>query len=210
MLLFGLALASILVLASVAFAQTTSTVELANNTTLGSILTNSQGMTLYILTADSAGNSTCMGACATAWPPLTVNSGETPTAGSGVTAQLGTITRADGTLQVTANGMPLYTFVRDTNAGDVNGQGKQAFGGTWYVVNAAGAMVQTAMPAAASTATATATPATGTTGAATAGAPGTLPTTGGGFPGALAVAALVGLVLIGFGGALELRTRRAR
>ncbi len=190
-------LASVLALVSVASAQGTPTVGL-RSTSLGSVLTNSQGRTLYVLTADSAGKSTCTGACATAWPPLTVKSGQTPAAGSGVTATLGTITRSDGTVQVTANGLPLYTFVRDAKARDVNGQGVNAFGGTWYVVNASGAMVRTARPAAAAA-------------PATSKAPSTLPRTGGDVSGNLSLVLLAGLALIAFGGALGLRSaRRAR
>ena len=56
------------------------------------------------------------------WPALTVPSGQTPTGGSGVTGQLGTITRDDGTVQVTYNGLPLYFFHNDTAPGDIKGK----------------------------------------------------------------------------------------
>jgi predicted lipoprotein with Yx(FWY)xxD motif len=100
---------------------------------LGTILVDSSGRTLYRYTPDGTGKTTCTGACATAWPPLTVPSGTTHVVGSGgVTAsELGTITRPGGTLQVTFEGMPLYRFAGDTAAGQTKGQG---VAGTWFVV----------------------------------------------------------------------------
>jgi predicted lipoprotein with Yx(FWY)xxD motif len=99
-----------------------------------SILVNSSGMTLYTFSADTAGMSACTGGCATAWPPLTVPSGTTPKGGSGATGTFATITRSDGTLQVTWNGRPLYTFSGDSSAGATNGQNLTSDGGTWTVV----------------------------------------------------------------------------
>ena len=81
--------------------------------------------------------STCSGACATQWPPV-ISKGK-PSAGTGVTASmLSTTTRSDGSKQVTYNGHPLYTYIGDQSAGDVNGQGLNFFGGEWYVVTPAG------------------------------------------------------------------------
>jgi predicted lipoprotein with Yx(FWY)xxD motif len=97
---------------------------------LGSHLVSANGMSLYVLTRDSAGTSTCADECAQSWPPLVVGVGQTPSAGTGVTAQLGTLMRADGTTQVSANGRPLYNFAGDSAAGDVNGQGQ---GGVWFL-----------------------------------------------------------------------------
>ena len=109
----------------------------AANSSLGSILVNSTGRTLYLFKADSATKSACSGACATAWPPLLATG--TPTAGAGVTvAKLGTITRSDGTRQVTYNGHPLYLYVGDKQPGDVNGQGSTAFGAGWFVLAPSG------------------------------------------------------------------------
>jgi predicted lipoprotein with Yx(FWY)xxD motif len=106
------------------------------NSGLGSILVNAQGRTLYMFSADSATTSACTGACATPWPPLATNG--TPTAGTGANGSLlGTIKRSDGTSQVTYNRHPLYTFFKDQKAGDTNGQGVMAFGGTWSVVSPA-------------------------------------------------------------------------
>ena len=103
---------------------------------LGPFLTGAGGRTLYELTTDSANKSTCTGACASIWPPLTV-SGGTPAAGSGVNGTLGTMTRPDGTRQVTYDGRPLYYYSHDTAAGQTNGQG---FGGIWFVALASGAL----------------------------------------------------------------------
>jgi predicted lipoprotein with Yx(FWY)xxD motif len=109
-----------------------------SNAKIGStILVNPAGRTLYQLSADSATTSVCTGMCATYWPPVTVPSGSTPKAGTGAGGRFGTITRSDGTLQVTYNGHPLYTFAGDTSAGSTSGQGIKSFGGTWTVVTAA-------------------------------------------------------------------------
>src|SRR5581483_3666015 len=93
-------------------AQSSSSVQVAQNGTFGAILTNTSGMTLYTFSADSGGKSACSGPCATAWPPATISS-TTATAPSGVTASaLTTITRDDGSYQLAYNGKPLYTFSR--------------------------------------------------------------------------------------------------
>jgi len=115
-----------------------ATVMLATNPALGKILVNAQGMTLYVFGADTPGTSNCSTACLQNWPALTVVSGN-PIAGSGVSGTLGTITRSDGVKQVTLNGMPLYTFIRDTKPGDANGQGVTAFGGLWTAAMAGSA-----------------------------------------------------------------------
>lgn len=104
----------------------------------GDHLVGTNGLALYVLTADSANTSTCTAGCATTWPPATVTAGQTPVAGTGVTAQLGTMTRADGSVQLTANGMPLYAYSGDASATDINGQGK---GGVWFLAGADGKAV---------------------------------------------------------------------
>ncbi len=109
-------------------------VNMGNNSSLGSILTDSQDMTLYIFTKDTPNTSNCYNACANNWPPF-LTSGA-PTAGTGITASmLGTTTRSDGLTQVTYNGWPLYYFAGDKAAGDTNGEGK---GGIWFVITPAG------------------------------------------------------------------------
>jgi D-xylose transport system substrate-binding protein len=108
------------------------TVEVAMNTNLNEdILVNDMGFTLYTFKNDSPGQSACEGTCAQNWPPLTVPTGVTPTEGSGITGTLGTFTRSDGSIQVTYDDQPLYTYAKDSNAGDDNGQG---FNSVWYVV----------------------------------------------------------------------------
>jgi predicted lipoprotein with Yx(FWY)xxD motif len=91
-------------------------------------------MTLYTHAGDTATSSTCTGACATAWPPL-ATTGQ-PVAGAGVTGQLATLTRPDGTTQVSFGGHPLYYWQGDTKAGDVTGNGMDGFSAA--MVGAAG------------------------------------------------------------------------
>ena len=108
----------------------------------GKALVSSSGRTLYLFEADKNGTSACSGACAAAWPPDTVTG--TPQAGSGVSQSLlGTITRADGTMQLTYNGHPLYYFTADTAGGTAHGQAVKAFGAEWYVVSASGSKIDT-------------------------------------------------------------------
>jgi Uncharacterized protein conserved in bacteria len=90
------------------------------------------GKTLYTNTKEQGGNIACAGGCAVAWPPLT----GAVTAGSGVTGTLGTVTRPDGSVQVTYNGSPLYYYATDAAAGDATGQG---IGGIWYIASPSGA-----------------------------------------------------------------------
>jgi predicted lipoprotein with Yx(FWY)xxD motif len=111
-----------------------ATVNVGQNATLGSLLVDSQGMTLYLYTTDTPNKSNCYGPCAVAWPPL-LTAGA-PIAGSGVTASLlGTTTRTDGTTQVTYNGWPLYYFQTDKAAGDTTGENVQ---NVWFVITPAG------------------------------------------------------------------------
>jgi predicted lipoprotein with Yx(FWY)xxD motif len=106
----------------------------------GKALVDGQGRTLYLWQADMHDMSTCTGACAAAWPPVTASG--TPHAGSGVNQTLlGSFKRADGTEQVTYNGHPLYYFAGDASAGVAKGQGSKAFGADWYVVSASGAKI---------------------------------------------------------------------
>jgi predicted lipoprotein with Yx(FWY)xxD motif len=126
-------------------------------TSLGSFLTGPNGMTLYVFSADKPDQSNCSGQCATLWPPLTVTSGASVTPPSGATASFGTITRSDGTVQVTYNHMPLYYFANDSKAGDTNGQG---VAGKWFVAPLSG-MLPNAAPAGGAAAPSTA-PSTGT------------------------------------------------
>ena len=104
---------------------------------LGSILVDSKGITLYDFVKDKGTTSACYGACAALWPPLTTKG--KPLAGHGVRASLlGTTKRKDGTLEVTYGGHPLYYFVTDKKPGQTTGQGVNQFGGPWWVLSAAG------------------------------------------------------------------------
>jgi predicted lipoprotein with Yx(FWY)xxD motif len=105
---------------------------------LGQIVVDSRGRTVYVFDKDTAGSGTsvCAGACAANWPAVTTDTAAP--AVDGVSGDVGTITRDDGTMQVTLGGLPLYTFAGDSDAGQVAGQGVQ---GIWWVVDADGAKV---------------------------------------------------------------------
>jgi predicted lipoprotein with Yx(FWY)xxD motif len=114
-----------------------ATVDVVTNPSLGTILVDSQGRTLYLFEKDSGTTSECSGACAVAWPPVLITG--QATAGMDATGSLiGTTKRADGQTQVTYNGHPLYTFVQDQKAGDTNGEGVTAYGAKWYALSASG------------------------------------------------------------------------
>ena len=106
----------------------------ASAQSVGRYLTDANGRAVYMFVIDSKNFSACTGACAGAWPPLS-----TPAALSGnatVQAELiGRITRSDGRAQVTYNEMPIYYYHGDERPGDIKGQGKNAFGGLWYLVS---------------------------------------------------------------------------
>ena len=145
-LVAGLA-ASMAALPSSAGAAGGVTVKLVSHGSLGKILVNSAGMTVYVYTADLANKPTCTGACASAWPPVTVPKGTKVKGGPGVT-ELGTVS-SGGKLQVTWNKHPLYTYALDTGPGVVNGNGVQEGSGTWFAATAkhAGAASTTAKSA---------------------------------------------------------------
>jgi predicted lipoprotein with Yx(FWY)xxD motif len=123
--------------ASSSTAGGSSTIGVSDVGSLGKVLVDSQGRTVYLFEKDTGPKSTCSGACAVEWPPVTT-SGK-PNADSGVTASmLGTTKRSDGTTQVTYNGHPLYLFEADQKPGDATGENVDAFGAEWYVLSAAG------------------------------------------------------------------------
>ncbi|GIF76536.1 COG4315 family predicted lipoprotein [Asanoa siamensis] len=100
----------------------------------GAYLTDGQGRSLYLFVADTGNTSTCNGACAAQWPPLVTQGAVV--AGNGVDAgKLATSNRQDNTKQATYNNHPLYYFVADTSPGQTNGQGVNAFGALWWLVN---------------------------------------------------------------------------
>jgi predicted lipoprotein with Yx(FWY)xxD motif len=116
------------------------TVVSTTTTSLGRVLVNSNGRTLYLFEKDKNGKSSCTGSCATFWPPL-IASGKPTAAGGAKASLLGTTRRADGRMQVTYNHHPLYTFQKDTKKGQTSGEGVNAFGALWYVTSTAGAAI---------------------------------------------------------------------
>lgn len=131
--LIGLSLGLLMLLALVPLVSAQGvTVQVADHPELGKILTDGQGMTLYLFTVDDENVSNCYDQCAVNWPPLLVEEGQEPVAGAGLTGELGITERTDGGRQVTYNGMPLYYWIQDNNPGDVTGQD---VGDVWYVVH---------------------------------------------------------------------------
>ena len=127
------------VLATAGLASTNKPTVALHKTAVGNVLVGANGRTVYLFTADKGKQSACYGQCAGVWPPLIAAK---PTAGTGVSAsKLGTTKRKDGKLQVTYGGHPLYSFAPDKKAGDVKGQGIVHFGGSWWVVSAAGVKI---------------------------------------------------------------------
>ena len=106
------------------------------------VLTNAKGFTLYSFAPDTPTTSNCNGTCATNWPPV-----QGPATAPGVTGTFGTIKRADGSVQATFDGHPLYAFAGDTAPGQNKGNGLNAAGGLWHQITTSGS----AAPAPAST-----------------------------------------------------------
>jgi predicted lipoprotein with Yx(FWY)xxD motif len=108
---------------------------------LGTILAyGPKRLTVYLFEADKGGASSCSGECASTWPPV---SGHPQASGQAVSSHLGTITKANGTTQVTYNGHPLYLYASDKDDGDTYGQGLKSFGASWYVLTPSGNKVDT-------------------------------------------------------------------
>ena len=124
---------------SPASASTTGTVISTQAGSAGTFLTDG-GRAVYLWAKDSMNMSACSGACASAWPPVPANGTVTATGGAKA-SDLGTITRSDGTKQVTYDGHPLYYFVGDSAAGQTNGQGSDNFGAQWWLVASSGAKI---------------------------------------------------------------------
>jgi predicted lipoprotein with Yx(FWY)xxD motif len=97
-------------------------------------------MTVYMFEGDHGASSSCTGACVSVWPPVT-STGAATAAGAANSADLGTITRSDGTTQVIYKGHPLYFFAKDKDSGDAYGQGVKGFGADWYVLSPSGSKV---------------------------------------------------------------------
>jgi predicted lipoprotein with Yx(FWY)xxD motif len=126
--------------ASPSAAATGTTIAVVTNATLGQVLVDGKGMSVYLFVADTGPASTCYTSCATIWPPVLTTGA--PQAGTGANASLlGTTTRTDGKIEVTYAGHPLYYFVQDKKPGDTTGQGVNGFGALWWVMSPAGAAI---------------------------------------------------------------------
>ena len=110
-------------------------------TSLGPVLVDHSGRTVYLLTADTPGHSSCPAQCLQDWPLVPAPEGTSVPSVRGISAVLSTAKASSGAPMLTAGGWPLYTFVKDEAPGDVTGQGVKSFGGTWYAVSPSGSAV---------------------------------------------------------------------
>ena len=112
-----------------------------SGSSLGNIVVNGKGLTVYIFDKDTAnsGKSACTGACLANWPPVTTTAPKPQV--TGISGTVATIMDPDGKMQITINGLPLHTFAGDTAKGDVKGQGLQ---NVWWVVSPSGKKVTSA------------------------------------------------------------------
>jgi predicted lipoprotein with Yx(FWY)xxD motif len=109
---------------------------------LGSYLADGSGRALYLFASDTSSTSSCSGACTALWPPLTAK-GSVSASGDASSTDIATITRPDGTKQVTYAGHPLYYFAGDSRAGQTSGQGVNEFGALWWLVAPSGQKITT-------------------------------------------------------------------
>jgi len=112
----------------------------------GTFLIDGSGRAVYLWVKDTGDASTCAGACAGAWPPVTATGTVTATGGASASG-LGTITRSDGTKQVTYDGHPLYYYAGDSGSGMASGQGSDSFGAKWWLVSPSGSDVTASVSA---------------------------------------------------------------
>jgi predicted lipoprotein with Yx(FWY)xxD motif len=141
MLAAALGVVGFLAAGSVARSATRSSATVSlRKTSLGMVLVAANGHTLYLFGKDRNGRSACTGSCAQFWPPLLVRG--KPTAGPGVKASLlGTTKRSSGSVQVTYNKHPLYSYSLDKRTGQTKGEGVLAFGAKWYALSAKGVAI---------------------------------------------------------------------
>ena len=124
-------------------ATNSSTVTIkTQSTSKGTVLTNAQGKTLYWFAIDTPTASKCTGACLTYWPPVLGK----PVAAAGASLPHGfsTIKNSKGQVQATYDGHPLYTYVSDTAAGQIGGNGLNLSGGLWWAMTPTGAKLGSA------------------------------------------------------------------
>jgi len=110
-------------------------------TSLGPVLVDSKGLTVYLLTSDTPRHSSCSVQCLAYWPLVPAPAGAAVPKVQGISAVLSVTKATSGASMVTAGGWPLYTFVKDKAPGDVTGEGVKAFGGTWHAVSPSGVAV---------------------------------------------------------------------
>lgn len=120
-------------------AQTSGMTVSVRGVSSGQVLVNADGHTLYSSEQEKAAHKVLCASsnCEAIWQPLTVSKGQQPSGPSGIAAELGTVRRPDGSIQVTFKGGPLYTFTFDHAAGDVNGNTSDSFGSTHFTWHAA-------------------------------------------------------------------------
>ena len=129
---------------SAAASSSGSTVITTVSSSAGTFLANGSGHAVYLWTKDGNGMSACTGACTGAWPPVTTT-GQVTASGGAKSSDLGTITRSDGTKQVTYDGHPLYFFAGDSGPGMASGQGNDGFGAKWWLVSPSGSDITAAV-----------------------------------------------------------------
>jgi predicted lipoprotein with Yx(FWY)xxD motif len=123
--------------------STASTVTVSTkSTSIGTVLVNAQGHTLYWFAIDTPTKSNCNGSCTTYWPPVMGKAAAA--SGTSLPKGFGSITRSDGSVQATYDGHPLYTYIGDTSAGMTSGNGKNLSGGLWWAMTPSGAKAASA------------------------------------------------------------------
>ena len=134
LVLFAVAVAGAGAAAPVAAGTGRGSATVLKTTTIGGmmVLTNAGGFTLYRFAPDTAATSKCYGSCAAYWPPVTGTAAAAPD----LPGRIGTISRTGGSVQLTYDGHPLYTYIGDTAPGQARGNHLNLNGGLWYEVPA--------------------------------------------------------------------------
>ena len=138
-----------------AFAVTGPILKVSHDASLGAIIVNGKGLTLYHVSSERAGKLSCTGNCLYFWFPVIVTAKTKIVVGAGLSkAKVGTIRRPNGALQLTYNKLPLYRYYLDRKPSQVKGQGVKDPAGTWYAVSSSGSVV-TKRPATSTSSTTT-------------------------------------------------------